>query len=322
VPRLNLPILELLEDCQHILIAGGGGGFDVFGALPLYFTLKDAGKTVHLANYSFSDFRVAQIASQPIVLLDDLLIGARGKVEIPLSYFPEGYLAEWFQVECGDDITIWMFAKVGVVPLTTAYRKLASELGIDAVIVVDGGVDSLMRGDEAWAGSLVGDAISLAAVDSLDAPVKILACVGFGTEIEDMVGHHHVLENIAALAKMNAFLGSCALVPEQEVFQRYESALRYVWQQADHQKGHIHSRIVPATHGEFDDYHEFPDDRQVQLFLSPLMNLYWFFDLPAVVQRNLFIAAIQSTQTSDQAKDIYEHVRLGLKIRAKRSIPY
>jgi hypothetical protein len=51
---LNLPILHLLQDKKNILIAGAGGGFDIFAGLPLYFTLRNMGKTVHLANYSFS----------------------------------------------------------------------------------------------------------------------------------------------------------------------------------------------------------------------------------------------------------------------------
>ena len=53
--QLNLPILHLLEKSQSILIAGAGGGFDVFAGLPLYFALRDLGKNVHLANYSFTD---------------------------------------------------------------------------------------------------------------------------------------------------------------------------------------------------------------------------------------------------------------------------
>lgn len=53
--RLNLPILDQLQSSQNILIAGAGGGFDVFAGLPIYFTLREQGKTVHLANFSFAD---------------------------------------------------------------------------------------------------------------------------------------------------------------------------------------------------------------------------------------------------------------------------
>jgi len=53
--ELNLPTLTQLSNCKNILIAGMGGGFDVFCGLPIYFELKKHGINAHLANFSFSD---------------------------------------------------------------------------------------------------------------------------------------------------------------------------------------------------------------------------------------------------------------------------
>ena len=47
---LHLLFLAELEQAQTILIAGAGGGFDVFSGLPLYFGLRAAGKRVHLGD--------------------------------------------------------------------------------------------------------------------------------------------------------------------------------------------------------------------------------------------------------------------------------
>src|SRR6185503_14425123 len=151
--------------------------------------LKALGKKVHLANYSFTEFRLAQFVGEPDILIEDSLIGARGKVKDALQYYPEGYLAQWFTEEFHEDVIIWMFAKTGVKPLITSYQTLVKKFGIDAIILVDGGGDSLMRGDENGAGSLLEDSISLAAVSALDVHVKILSCIGFGTEVEDGVCH-------------------------------------------------------------------------------------------------------------------------------------
>ena len=52
--QLNLPILDQLDRCQNILIAGMGGGFDVFCGLPIFFALQKRGQHVHLANLIFS----------------------------------------------------------------------------------------------------------------------------------------------------------------------------------------------------------------------------------------------------------------------------
>ena len=51
--ELNLPIFEHLSSCQNLLIAGMGGGFDIFCGLPIYFELQKRVPQVHLANLSF-----------------------------------------------------------------------------------------------------------------------------------------------------------------------------------------------------------------------------------------------------------------------------
>lgn len=44
-----------LCDARRVLIAGAGGGFDVYAGLPLALALRSMGKEVHLANLSFAD---------------------------------------------------------------------------------------------------------------------------------------------------------------------------------------------------------------------------------------------------------------------------
>lgn len=321
--QLNLPILEQLKDSQNILIAGAGGGFDVFGGLPIYFTLREMGKTVHLANYSFMEFAIAKIISEPIEEIETLLLGAQGRVKRPFEYYPEGFLAQWF-LEQGDDVTVWMFAAMGVQPLIMCYQHLIKKLNIDALILVDGGVDSLMIGDEEGPGTLTEDSITLAAVAELDVPVKLHACIGFGTEVEEAVCHHHALENIAALAKMGGFLGSCSLTPQMPAFQQFEAACRYVWEQPKHKKSHITTRVIPAVYGEFGNHKMYPtSDADVPIFISPLMSIYWFFDANKVIGRNLLIDELRDTYTKQDAIAIVlrYYREKGIQ-RRRKSIPY
>lgn len=320
--KLNLPILDQVADSKSILIAGAGGGFDVYSGLPIYFTLREMGKTVHLANFSFSEFGILSIVSQIEVLIDGLLVGVQGPITYAMPYYPEGYLSQWFKTIHDEDVTVWMFARPGVVPLTEAYQALVEHLKIDAIILVDGGVDSIMRGDEIGAGTLVEDSISLGAVDRLDVPVKLLACLGFGTEVEEMVCHYNALENIGALAAAGGFLGSCALTPQMPVFQQFEAACRYVWEQPTHQKSHISTRIIPAVRGEFGNYHMYKDDENTPLFISPLMSLYWFFDARIVARHNMLIPHLSSTMTTTQAMIVCARFKTITNQRPRRSIPY
>ncbi|MCA9883472.1 MAG: hypothetical protein H6670_00015 [Anaerolineaceae bacterium] len=139
--QLNLPINHLLENSENILIAGAGGGFDVFCGLPIYFTLRDMGKNVHLANYSFSPLEIVSYYSEVDVLRDGLLVGAKAGVPYKFNhgYFPEGYLSRWFKEVREEDVTIWMFAKVGPSLLNEFYQQLVEHLKIDTLILIDGG---------------------------------------------------------------------------------------------------------------------------------------------------------------------------------------
>ena len=40
----RLPFFTELRPARRVLVAGAGGGFDVFSGLPLYFNLRAAGK--------------------------------------------------------------------------------------------------------------------------------------------------------------------------------------------------------------------------------------------------------------------------------------
>jgi len=170
---------------------------------------------------------------------------------------------------------------------------------------------------------LVEDSITLAAVQPLDVPVKILACVGFGTEVEEALCHYNALENIAALAKAGAFFGSCALVPQMESFQLFESACRYVWEQPNHARSHISTRIIPAARGEFGSYRMYRDDYEYPgVFISPLMSLYWFFDAQIVTERSLLVPLIRDTMTTSEAILICANLMSKTKLRPRQSIPY
>ncbi len=293
---MNLPILDRLQGCDSVLIAGIGGGYDVFCGLPLYFDLRRRGYTVHLANYSFSDIAGHAHGTR----LTRTLVGVRADHEGVYPYFPEYFLAQWLAQTTGEDIPVWSFEKVGALPLAQDYARLAAHLQVDAVVMVDGGVDSLMRGDEAETGTLVEDSISMAAVRTLG-PLKacLLACVGLGAE-RDMT-HAQVFENIAALTRDGAFLGSCSLTRPMAACAPYEQALAFVQGQRFHDPSVINSCIVSALDGQFGDFHLTSKTRGSRLWISPLMPIYWFFDFAAVARRSLVLDIVAPSTTFREA---------------------
>src|SRR5512142_1699976 len=87
-------------------------------------------------------------------------------------------------------------------PLARAYHALVARHAIDAIVLVDGGIDAVLRGDETSIGTPSEDLASLAAVAACtDVPVRLLACVGLGAELRDGIAHVQVFERIAELAR-------------------------------------------------------------------------------------------------------------------------
>jgi hypothetical protein len=314
--QLNLPLADRFAACKSLLIAGMGGGFDLFCGLPIYFELRARGQTVHLANYSFSDLSLAKGG----VRLTDTLLGVTHDLPGHYVYFPELYLAQWFKAKRDEAVTIWSFQKTGARPLLENYRTLVEHLGIDGILLIDGGVDSLMRGDEHEVGTLIEDAISLIAVGELkDIPLRVIACLGLGAEQD--IAYAHVFENIARLTEAGAFYGACALVKAMEVYQLYEDAVMFAQSRPYQDSSVINSSVISAARGHFGNHHLTEKTRGSSLWISPLMPLYWFFDLPMVARRSLIYNHLRYTDTITDAFRQWMLLKRSLPARPKSRIP-
>jgi hypothetical protein len=314
--ELNLPILDRLKSCQNLLIAGMGGGFDLFCGLPIYFELLRRGQRAHLANYSFAPAPLLRRREG----LTDTLVEVTADVKGPAVAFPELSLTRWFRERRGEEAPIWCFAKTGPRRLRADYRALVDHLGIDGILLVDGGVDSLLRGDETEVGTLIEDATSMVAVNALEhVPLRLIACIGFGAE-RDMV-HAQVFEDIAALAAADGFLGSCSLVRQMEAYQAYEEAVTFVHSVPFQDPSIINASILSAVRGHHGDYHLTQKTKGSRLWISPLMPVYWCFEFAAVVERNLFLAEIMETDSFMEAATAFLQWRQRARVRPASRIP-
>ena len=317
--QLNLPVMSQFESCENLLIAGMGGGYDVFCGLPIYFELLSQGKTVHLANYSFTG--VAGLQPGGTVRLTDTLVGVTADYERRvMSYFPELYLAKWFKQTQQQEIIIWCFQKTGVKPLMENYRALIDHLSIDGILLIDGGVDSLMRGDENEVGTIAEDFLSLMAVNEMaQVPLRMLACIGLGAE--ENVTYEQVFQNIADLTAAGAYHGASTLVKQNPAYQRYEEAVLFVQDQPFQSPSVINSSIISAVRGEPGDYHLTLKTHGSTLHISPLMPLYWFFDIAAVAERNLYLDDLAWTETFLQAYNTLLELRqVGARRKPTRNL--
>ncbi len=293
----RIPLFDELNDSHRILIAGAGGGFDVFGGLPLYFALQQQGKQVFLANLSFSDLsEVSGRSLSPAALFVNA--DSTGKE----YYFPEKYLCEWFRSR-GEEVEICCFHRVGVIPLREGYERLCQEWEIDTIILADGGTDSLMRGDEVGLGTPQEDMISIAAVHALELTKTFLVCTAFGVDSFHGVNHAQYLEAVSALAKTGDFLGAFSYMNEMEEVQLYQEAYRYVEQRMPSYPSIVSTSIISAINGEYGDYHATSRTQGSTLWINSLMNMYWGFRLAGVANRCLYLDQIASTREFRQVSE-------------------
>jgi hypothetical protein len=281
------PIFGRLESSQRVLIAGMGGGFDVYCGLPLYFALREAGKEVFLANLSFAFLGQAKELCWE-------LYEVRSSTQGMAHYFPEGYLCDWFQ-DRGENVKVYAFNRTGVRTLKAAYEHLIEKLQLDTIILVDGGTDSLMRGDEADLGTPEEDMASLGAVSQLSGINKYMLCLGFGVDAFHGVCHAQVLEAIADLTQQGAYLGAWSLTPEMPSVQLYLEATEYVSERMPTHPSIVSNSVLDGILGRFGDVHRTERTRGTELFINPLMGLYWAFDVDAVAKRNLYLESLLNT---------------------------
>jgi hypothetical protein len=298
----EIALFQRLESKHRILLAGCGGGYDVYCALPLAIALWRRGHDVVLANLTFADAHVAGAESwtSELTRIDH-------RIQPASTYFPELHLSHWL-AEHGFPSPVFCIDRTGAVGVRRAYELLIDRLQLEAIVVVDGGVDSLMRGDEAGLGTPHEDALTLAALDGL-AVDRLLACIGFGVDAYHGVCHAHFLENVADLVRAGACLGTMSLVPQQPEAQAYVEAVRYATTQAPPYASIVNTSIAAAVQGFYGDHHSTERTHGSTLWINPLMAMFWIFDLQPVIDRLLYKAELRETQSLADVVRVIEHVR-------------
>jgi hypothetical protein len=315
---LQIPLIDELNAASTVLLAGAGGGFDIFSGLPLYFAIRAKGKRVVLANLSFSSLGPG--AGRRITP-DCVEVTADSQQRS--AYFPELYLSQWFREE-GEEVSIFSFERTGVAPITRAYKALVDEIKPDTIVLVDGGTDSLMRGDEAGLGTPEEDMASIAEVDAIDPRLvsrKILVCLGFGIDAFHGVCHAHVLEAVADLIRGNAYLGAISITRDMPEFKRFQQAAWYAMTRMPGRESIVTTSILSAIEGQYGNHQTTSRTSGSELYINPLMALYWGFRLPEAAKRVLYLNEIRLTETFTGLSAAIGAAVVDVKQRPRRTLP-
>ena len=310
---IDLPALRVLDESQTVMLLGAGGGYDILGAVPLFVALRGQGKTVHLGGVSFTSLaKLPRCSPEPG---HSCLFAISADSATEAAYCPEAWLALWLRTTQAYEEPLWGISKTGVMPLRAALHYLADRLQNDTFVLVDGGVDLVLKGNETSIGTPAEDLASLQAVRGLEGFRRLIMCLGFGAELREGIPHAQVLERFAELQRAGAFLGATSLVSDSPVGRAYSEALAFIQKGQRAQRGtHIHRVVLAAMAGDFG-----PDGPDT--WISPLASLCWFFSLPEVAESHLFAAQLEDTETIWDVTVAVRACRKDLRVRPRTEIP-
>src|SRR5262249_2572571 len=142
----------------------------------------------------------------------------------------------------------------GVRPLRSAYETILKRHAIDLVVLIDGGTDSVIFGDEPGLGTVVEDVVSVLAAWQAAGDHTVLAAIGFGIDHFHGVSHHSFLENVARLSRKGGFLGGFPLVPGTREAEAFLDLVDYANRRQPRHRSIVCNSIAGAVRGEFGDH--------------------------------------------------------------------
>ena len=313
------------------MLCGCGGGFDFVHSLTLYPELLRLGKTVVIGSYSFGDPN--KIADAVDVFGDGGAIAKRvTATSTPTPYYgPEVHVCSFLDVRYPSSAPHFVYAYYArsfTVPrLTRLYQQFIDTHAVDAIVLVDGGSDSIMAGDEEGLGDPIEDAVSVATVASLPGlKARVLISIGLGADRFNHVSDAASLRAIAELTRMGGFLGAVSLEPEAAGSRFYRDCLAHIFERQGF-RSVLAGTIASAIEGCFGlDEVPLVLQRRVdpgQLFLWPLMAVLWGFDVETVARRSLIAKWIRDCETVPDCQAALEAARsnLGAGLRDVENLP-
>jgi len=312
---MQIPFFRELANVRAPLVMGCGGGLDFVSGFPLVSWLASQGKRVTVGNVSFQ--RVDLVCHEPVGPVGWIVDEACGMT----SYFPEKVLRPWLQ-ERGLAQDVVVFSKAGVQMVRESLQAAIDRFGCDAIILVDGGTDSVIRGDEPDLATAEEDVISLVAAEMTTVPVKMLACLGFGIDAYHGISHHCFLENTAQVMRAGGFKGCVSVEAETDEGRVFLEAVDYLRREHPKCQSIIATSIASAMRGEFGDVHGTERTKGSELYINPLMTSYWTYDVAKLVGIMGFAEALRQTRTFPQAEGVI-HAHNGRIVRRDwKPLPY
>ena len=284
------------------LLAGCGGGYDCFTGLPLYFSLMNRYKNVHMVNLSFSK----HLDKFPRLAIDRCCFVVNSTVASQLADERSENCCEYMlsqQIQA----PVYCFRDEGLVKYRASFESLVRTLGANVVILCDGGCDSIMTGREPELGTPVEDVMSMLAVHSLQNQGLIthalLLLLGATVDTFVEIRRQDFFANLQQLSK--DLIETAKLAKEQPEVQRYIQVFESCepWRSIVNASicasldGLTGSGVLPPLILKYPQFNRTLDPDR--FLLDDYVRTYYLFSLSPVLSRIVYLDLIEHLDDSD-----------------------
>ncbi|GAA2435905.1 hypothetical protein GCM10010191_58320 [Actinomadura vinacea] len=142
-------------------------------------------------------------------------------------------------------------------------------------------------------------------------------CVGFGVDAYHGVNHSLVLENLAALDAAGAYLGAFSIPRDSREAALYLDAVEYAHAATRDRPSIVNGSIAAAVRGQFGNVRFTSRTDGGELFINPLMAMYFAVDLDGLARRSLYLERLEGTRLMRQISSVIEDFRDEVAGRAR-----
>jgi len=151
--------------------------------------------------------------------------------------------------------------------------------------------------------------------------VRLVACIGFGIDAYHGVNHTQVLD-IADLDAAGAYLGAFSVPSRSREAALYRSAVTHAQALTPLRPSIVNGQIAAALDGRHGDIRFTRRTSDTQLFVNPLMAMYFSFDLVGLAKQNLYLERLENTIGMRQVWTRIEEFREQVTPRIPRTFPH
>lgn len=283
---------------KTVIFAGCGGGYDIFGCLPLYFQIVNIAKKLILTNFSFTDTYNTDLYSVEILPKFRIFNPDKNKQIDSKVYCPE------FRLATELNVPVYGFSDYPTCQqIINSYNYLISKEQIDIIYLVDGGCDVILTGNERELGTPVEDMMHLRAITDLHISEKYIMTIGTNIDVGDGVIQEDLDLRIAHLKRLNILISTSDLnIKNDYVKQYYDIVMR-----SEPESTIVHSMIAAAIDGNRGYYvpkHLLDRITESLVPLTDQTSCIFIFKLVEIARSIIYLDKIELDMDSDTVDDI------------------